>query len=160
MTSPASSPIRNPKARALQGTRAGIVSRLAADGIDYGIVVLIELGVLVGIGVAEFLVTRQNFSVPRPPVVVTVVAQWLIAVLYLTSGWSSTGRTTGKSVLGLRAVGADGGQLSPRRAFLRAVVCCTVGPVLLFWIPLSRRNAGLHDVFLHTAVVYDWRTRA
>ncbi|MGZ4690725.1 MAG: RDD family protein [Acidimicrobiia bacterium] len=160
MTVTASSPIRNPKARELQGHRAGLASRVTADAIDWGIVVAIYVGILVAIGLTEFLVARTSFTVPRPPLAVTVSAEWVIAVLYLTAGWSGTGRTIGKSVMGLRAVTNKGLALRPRRAFLRALICATLGAITLAWVIVSRRRAGIHDVVLQTTVVYDWTTQA
>ena len=152
MTAPA---IRNPQARALQGNRAGIVSRVIADGIDYLIVFVVYFGILVGVAIADYLLTGSKFHIPDPPVVVTVVVPWAILVGYLTAGWGGTGRTFGKSVMGLRAVTRAGLRLPPRRAFLRALLCATV-PWVILWVLISRRNLGLHDIVFRTGVVYDW----
>ena len=150
--------IRSPRARALQGTRAGFVSRCAADGIDLGVVVLIYIGILLALGAVEYLLFSTPFDVPQPDVTVSTVTGWLIAVGYLTAGWTSTGRTIGKSTMGLRVVSASGTPLSPRHAFVRALMCATFGWVLLLWVLVSRRRSGVHDVLLRTAVVYDWTT--
>jgi uncharacterized RDD family membrane protein YckC len=149
------STIRNPQARTLQGNRAGIVSRVIADGIDYLIVFFIYFGILVGFAIAEYLLTGNSFKIPDPPVAVTIVVPWLILVGYLTAGWGGTGRTFGKSVMGLRVVTRKGLRLPPRRAFLRALLCATI-PWVILWVVISRRNLGLHDVALRTGVVYDW----
>jgi uncharacterized RDD family membrane protein YckC len=148
--------IRASDAERLQGGRAGFVSRVAADGVDFLIVELIYFGVLVGIAVVRFLISRKDFSVVAPDVWVTVIAQWFIIVMYLGTNWASTGRSVGKIMLGLQVLRADDTPLSPRRAFLRALLCATFWPSLL-WIFVSRRNAALHDVALHTKVVYSWR---
>jgi uncharacterized RDD family membrane protein YckC len=148
--------IRASDAERLQGGRAGFVSRVAADGVDFLIVELIYFGILVGIAVVRFLISRKDFSVVAPDVWVTVVAQWFIIVVYLTTNWASNGRSIGKIMLGLQVLRADGTPLTPRRAFLRALFCATYWPTLL-WIFVSRRNAGLHDLALHTKVVYSWR---
>jgi uncharacterized RDD family membrane protein YckC len=150
--------IRNERAEALQGGNAGFVSRVTADAIDFLVVQVIYFGVLVGVAVLRFLVTRRNFTVTAPDVLVTVIAQWTILVLYLGSSWSSTGRTIGKSVLGLRVSGLRGNTLRPVRAFTRALFCACFYPSLL-WILVSRRNAALHDVVLRTEVLYDWHTK-
>jgi uncharacterized RDD family membrane protein YckC len=47
-----------------------------------------------------------------------------------------------------------------KRAFLRALICATLGWELLLWIIVSRRRAGVHDLMVRTTVVYDWTTRA
>ncbi len=148
--------IRASDAERLQGGRAGFVSRVAADGVDFLIVELIYFGVLIGIAVVRFLVTRKNFSVVAPDVWVTVVAQWFIIVLYLGTNWASTGRSIGKIMLGLQVLRANGDPLTPRRAFTRALLCATFWPSLI-WIFVSKRNAALHDIAVHTKVVYSWR---
>ena len=148
--------IRAADAERLQGGRAGFVSRVCADGIDFIVVEVIYFGVLIGIAVIRFLITRKDFSVVAPDVWVTVLAQWFIIVLYLGSNWASNGRSVGKIMLGLQVFHADGTPLTPRRAFTRAIFCATFWPSLL-WIFVSRRNAAAHDVLLHTKVVYSWR---
>ena len=148
--------IRASDAERLQGGRAGFVSRVAADGVDFVIVEAIYFGILIGIAVVRFLITRKDFSVVAPDVWVTVLAQWFIIVMYLGTNWASTGRSIGKIMLGLQALRANDEALTPRRAFTRAVFCATFWPSLL-WIFVSKRNAALHDLALHTKVVYSWR---
>jgi len=148
--------IRAADAERLQGGRAGFVSRVCADGVDFVVVEAIYFGVLIGIAVIRFLITRKDFSVVAPDVWVTVLAQWFIIVMYLGTNWASTGRSVGKIMLGLQVLRPDDTPLTPRRAFTRAVFCATFWPSLL-WIFVSRHNAALHDVALHTKVVYSWR---
>ena len=148
--------IRASDAERLQGGRAGFVSRVAADGVDFLIVECIYFGVLIGIAVVRFLITRKDFTVVAPDVWVTVLAQWFIIVVYLTTNWASTGRSVGKIMLGLQVLRANGDPLTPRRAFTRALLCATFWPSLI-WIFVSKRNAALHDLALHTKVVYSWR---
>jgi uncharacterized RDD family membrane protein YckC len=155
---PATRAIRNPRARALQGTRAGFASRAAADGIDWLVVNGIYVAILFCIGVFKYLVTRDSFQVPQPNVVITADAIIAIAAIYLTSGWSSTGRTLGKSVMGLRVVRADGARLPTRKAFFRALFCIFFWWFALAWVIVSKRNAGVHDHVFRTVVLYDWRT--
>lgn len=160
MTAPAISPIRNPQARELQGKRAGLASRITADAIDWGIVVGIYVGLLFALALLQYFVGNGKFDVPRPPAGVTLASEWVIAVLYLTAGWAGTGRTIGKSVMGLRVVTTGGQALRPRRAFFRALICSTLGAIALAWVLVSRRRAGIHDIAVQTTVVYDWTTRA
>jgi uncharacterized RDD family membrane protein YckC len=153
MTAPA---IRSPQARSLQGERAGIVSRVFADGIDFAVTMGIYIAMLLALGVADFLLTQNgSFAVPDPPPVVSVVVPWMILIVYLTAGWGGTGRTFGKSVMGLRVVTRAGLRLPPRRAFLRALLCATF-LWLILWVAVSRKNLGLHDIVFRTSVVYDW----
>lgn len=155
MTQPVSV-IRSPRARALQGKRAGLASRVTADLIDYGVVVGIYLAILLGIALAEYFLGSGEFDVPDPTAATTLASQWVIGVLYLTAGWAGAGRTVGKSVLGLRVTTNDGHPLTPRRAFLRAVICATVGAFTLLWVLVSRRRSGAHDIIVRTTVVHDW----
>ena len=151
--------IRSEQAQELQGTRAGFASRVVADGIDLGVVTVIYFGILVALGAIDWLVVRGTFAIPQPPVIVTTLGGWAIAVLYLTAGWASTGRTIGKSTMGLRVVNNNGKPLRTKRAFLRAVICASLGWELLLWIIVSRKRAGVHDLMVRTTVLYDWTTR-
>ena len=70
--------------------------------------------------------------------------------------WSSTGRTYGHHMMGLRVVGPHGDRLSPPRALLRAVLC--VGfPIGLLWCAVSRSRRSVQDVLVRTSVIYDWQ---
>jgi len=149
------STIRNPQARSLQGNRAGIVSRVIADGIDYLIAFGIYFAILVGLGIADYLLTGHKLKIPDPPVAVSIVVPWFILIVYLTAGWAGTGRTLGKSVMGLRVVTRKGLRLPPRRAFFRAALCATL-PWVILWVVISRKNIGIHDILFRSSVVYDW----
>jgi uncharacterized RDD family membrane protein YckC len=152
----AESPIRSPLARQLQGTRAGIVSRLAANAIDAAVVFGIFVAVLFAVGVVRYLVSSHRLELADPGAVLSGLLEFGITVAYLASGWAGTGRTVGKQLLGLRVVSERGRRLAPPRALSRAVICVILGGPLLLWAVVSRRNAALYDRLLYTAVVYDW----
>jgi uncharacterized RDD family membrane protein YckC len=78
--------------------------------------------------------------------------------VYLWLGWSSTGRTIGKQVVGLRVVNAQGRLLRPLWALLRAIMC-VVFPFGLLWCVVSHENRSAQDVLLRTSVIYDWNVR-
>jgi uncharacterized RDD family membrane protein YckC len=59
-------------------------------------------------------------------------------------------------LLGLRVVRTNGDPLSLVRSLARALICATIGWPLLMWSIISKRNAALYDLWLHTAVVYEW----
>ena len=143
-----------------QRTRAGFVSRITADGVDFVVVELLFALLFVGFAFARFLLTSKPFALPHPPVWVTSLLQFLLLTVYLAWGWASTGRTPGKALVGLRVVTKAGESLGVLRATARAAICVLVGPILLAWVLVSRRNAGIHDILLSTAVIYDWRPRA
>jgi uncharacterized RDD family membrane protein YckC len=140
--------------RERQGRRAGIASRLLADVLDLLTVVLVAV-VLVVVAAGILGVFSGSFEIPTPPEPAREILAGLLLLGYLAYGWGLNGRTLGKLVLGLRAVGADGGDLSPGRGLARAALCLAV-PVGLLWVVVSRRNASLQDLVLGTAVIHDW----
>jgi len=147
---------RDERARDAQGRTAGIASRLGANGIDGIIVQGIYVLLLAGVALARFLLTDESLHIPRPAVGVTVGAEWLLLTLYLAIGWGGDGRTLGKRIMGLRVVSRDRRRLRPLQALGRAVLCVTIGWMLLLWILVSRDNLGAHDLVCRTRVLYDW----
>lgn len=148
-------PAGGSEAVALQGHRAGFVSRAAAAVIDLAAVAALGLMCLLFAALARYLVLGAPFSAPS-------LSRWLaaatsagIGAAYLTLGWTIAGRTVGMQVLGLRLVGRAGRRLRPAGALLRAVLCLTI-PAGLLWTLVSRRNASLQDLLLGSAVIYDW----
>jgi uncharacterized RDD family membrane protein YckC len=151
---------RRGRAHALQGKRAGIISRLIADGIDLVAVIVWYVGLLVAYAVVKFLLTSADLRLPRPGATFNSIAIIVVQIVYLGIGWSGTTRTVGKELMGLRVVRSDGRLLARRWGFLRAVVCTFIGEPLLLWAAVSHRNAAVYDLWLDTAVIYDWRTSA
>ncbi len=149
------SPIpHNPRAREVQGRRAGLVSRLAATAVDLVVVVLIGVALLVVVAGIRALFTGElevevSSDQARGPLAV------LLVLAYLAYGWGLNGRTAGKVALGLRVVRRDGSDVSFGRGIARAVLCLAFLPGIL-WSAVSRRNASVQDLILGTAVVYDW----
>lgn len=147
-------PANEPSIRGRQGTRAGIVSRLLANGLDLLAAVAIGMAVLLAVSAVAGLFTRSfTFLTPSQPARGILAAALL--VVYLGYGWGLGGRTFGKTVLGLRVVDRAGGDISTGRGLLRAVLYLVFPPGLL-WSVVSRRNASLQDLILGTAVVHDW----
>jgi uncharacterized RDD family membrane protein YckC len=145
-------------ARPYQGHRAGVVTRTVAATLDF-VVVLGIIGLIYGgiIGIA-FLVNPRNFSWPsRLGWSVPAVAV-VIAVPYLTLWWSTTGRTIGDSLLGLRVVGRHGRRVGIGIAVVRALFY-VLFPLGLFWVAVSRSNRSIQDIVLRTSVVYAWTPR-
>jgi uncharacterized RDD family membrane protein YckC len=142
----------------MQGQRAGIVSRFLADAIDLGVVVAAVVGVYFAVAGVEFLLRPRQFTWPEPSAMNLGTLAWILLIAYLTVGWANTGRTFGKTVLGLRVVDREGARLRFARAFLRALLCAAV-PIGLFWSVISRRNASIQDLIVRTTVLYDWEPR-
>ena len=145
-------------AQALQGRRAGVVSRFLADAVDFGVVLAIVLvGYLIKV-VIRFMLSPRTFTWPSPRPLLMFWIGWVALVFYLAFGWSGTGRTLGKQLLGLRVVDHSGGQLRFGVAFLRAIFCAAL-PFTLFWCAVSPANRDVADLILRTSVVYDWQIR-
>jgi len=142
----------------MQGRRAGVVSRVMADAIDFGIVLATLVGVYVAVAATRFLLHPRQFTWPEPSSLNLITLGWLLLVAYLAIGWANTGRTFGKTILGLRVVGRDGDRLSLARALGRALVCAAL-PIGLFWCVVSAKNASIADLLARSCVVYDWEPR-
>ena len=134
---------------------AGIVTRVAAAGIDLGVVVALWLAIYGAVAGARLVWSPTTFTWPAPPVWLTLGLGLVLAVLYLTASWAMTGRSYGGALMGLRV-------LSFRRAlpgwalsFVRANFCVFF-PIGLFWVVLSPGRRSIQDVVLRTVVVYDW----
>ena len=147
-----------PEVHALQGRRAGLVSRFVADAIDL-LVVLVAIGVVyLGFAATRFLLAPRRFTWPSPGALPLGILGWGLLIAYLTIAWSGTGRSIGKQVMGLRVERRDARGLRLGHAFVRALLCAAV-PIGLFWSLFSRESASIQDLLVRTKVVYDWRPR-
>jgi len=147
------------RARALQGTRAGFVSRVAAASVD---VLVVFLGLLAGEGVfaaARFVIGDEPFEYPDLGSTANSSLLVLLLVVVLAIAWSGSGRTLGNQLVGLRVIREDGSRLSWLRSAVRALIVVAFHVVAMGWILVSRKNAGLHDLVCRTTVVYDWHPR-
>jgi uncharacterized RDD family membrane protein YckC len=147
---------RRSRARAMRGVRAGLVSRLIANAIDLAIVALLLFGALFAAGVGMYMLGDGKFRLPHGGPLVTAIGYPAIEIAYLSYMWGSRGKSFGKELLGLRVLQKDGHVLRPVRAFGRAVFVTFLGGPSLLWVPISRRNAAVHDLALQTEVVHDW----
>jgi uncharacterized RDD family membrane protein YckC len=139
-----------------QGLRAGVVSRLAAAAIDLLYAVVLLVIAYAGYAGFRFLRDARSFTWPQPSFDEALGVGAIVVTVMLTTSWSSTGRTVGMRLLGLRLIGRTGGTIGPIRSLLRAVACL-VFPLGLCWSAFSVRNASLQDLLFGTSVVYDWR---
>lgn len=142
-------------ARAVQGHRAGIVTRFLAASVDAAVgVTAVALGYAGAVAV-YFVLSPRAFTFPDPGFGLLFASFLGFLVCYFTLAWATTGRTYGARLLGLRVVNARGARVRPLIAFARALLCVFV-PVVLFWVIISRENRSAADVLLRTSVVYDW----
>ena len=143
---------------ASQGRSAGLVSRAAADVVDVVVTVAVVLVAYLGLSAFRFVLRPRVFRWPEAGTFRLSAFAVVLFVLYLTAGWSITGRTVGKQVMGLRAVRTDGARIGVGRALMRAILC-TFFPVGLVWCAVDRKRRAAHDLIVGTAVQYDWRRR-
>ena len=141
------------EARSFQGDRAGIVSRVLANAIDLAILVVVLGAGYLGWSAWLFLRRGASFRFPTVTYQGTYVVGAIVLTLLFTVAWSSTGRSYGDRLLGLRVIDRRGERLGLAHAFMRAVLCVAFPP-LLFWAVVNRRS--VQDLVLRTAVIYDW----
>jgi uncharacterized RDD family membrane protein YckC len=141
-----------------QGLRAGVVSRTIAMVFDALVVAAAGGALYLAVVAIRLMREPRRFTWPKVPWANAVAALGVLCVIYLAIGWSSTGRTVGTRMMGLRVVDPRGDLLRIVRSFARAFVC-VVFPVGLFWSAVSRGNRSIQDLLFRTSVVYDWQSR-
>jgi uncharacterized RDD family membrane protein YckC len=147
------------RAIALQGRRAGFVSRSVSGAVVVAAAIAAYFAILVAWGFLVFLATNEKFKIPHPDQSVSATVVPLLVAILLALSWATSGRSLGDGAMGLRVVTVRGERLHPVRAFVRAVVLVVFTLPCMLWILVSRKNAGLHDLLCKTTVVYDWRPR-
>jgi uncharacterized RDD family membrane protein YckC len=147
------------EARAFQGGRAGMVSRSVAAVVDIAVVLIAVVVIYLGIAGALLIWNPRNPHVPSLPHGAVGTAAVVLAVAYLAVAWTTSGRTVGDELMGLRIVDGQGRRVGAGRALVRAVIAVAF-PVGLVWCLVSARQRAVWDVLLRTAVVYDWSGRA
>jgi len=154
VSEPQVSPIPR-EARAYQGHRAGLITRLFAATIDLVVVVVIMFSIYLGLNGFRFMLNPRTFEFSPISFVRSLLLGSGVAVLYLAGGWMASGRTYGCHVMGLRVVNFRGRRIPPVTALIRAAFCVYF-PIGLVWCAASRANRSLQDVVLRTSVIYDW----
>jgi uncharacterized RDD family membrane protein YckC len=134
------------------------VSRFLADAIDLMVVLAALVAIEFAVAAIRFLIRPRAFTWSELSLLNHATIGWILLIAYLTIGWANTGRTLGKTVLGLRVVDAGGKRLALWRAFLRAMLYAAL-PIGLFWCAVSARSASLQDLVVRTTVLYDWEPR-
>jgi uncharacterized RDD family membrane protein YckC len=144
------------EAQPYQGRRAGLVTRSIAGVIDSVVVVASLLVGYVAVNGLLFLADPRGFRFSEASPLPSVATGLLLLVVYLCVAWSTTGRTYGCHVMGLRVVGRRGRRLRPHVALLRAVFC-SLFPLGLLLCAGGRQHSSVQDLVLRTSVIYDWR---
>ena len=147
---------------ALQGDRAGFMSRAIAAAIDVLIVFLMVLGTIAVIWMISFIIDPMSPGTPLtdadkrvPSVAAMIMYGYILNAIYWSVFWHYGGRTIGNLVMGLRVVNRRGEQMGWGTSIVRALFC-TVFPFGLLWAIFSGANRSVQDVVLRTNVIYDW----
>lgn len=146
------------EARPYQGQRAGLVTRVAANTIDFLVLLIILAALYAAWSALSFLWHGDTFRFPTPSLAVAYLVGMGVLAVYFTAAWCTTGRSYGDHLLGLRVVSYSGGPMRAAGAFVRAVFCVLV-PIGLFWCLVSRTNRSVQDLVVRTSVIYDWDVR-
>lgn len=145
-------------AREFQGERAGFATRFLASCIDIAVIAAVMFSIWLGIETLQ-LVFTPGVEVDAPQAATLVVWGYALMTLYWAVAWSTSGRSIGAWVMGVRVVNRKGERLRGLVALARAAF--SVGfPFGLGWALVSRRNRSVQDVVLRTIVIYDWSLRA
>jgi uncharacterized RDD family membrane protein YckC len=138
---------------AVQGSRAGLVTRSLANIADLFVVLMILAGGYLAVTATRFLLGPAAFTFPAPALSTLLIVGLCVQALYFTLTWAVVGGTYGNRLLGLRVSDDGGARLGWGRCAVRAVLC-TIFPIGLLWVLLSRENRSVQDVVLRTSVVY------
>lgn len=144
-------------ARADQGHRAGLFTRVIAAVIDVAATLLVIGGAW--LGVALFLwalppVGPVNMPSPWWFVGLAILLLWLS----WTTAYATSGRSFGSLVMGIRVVNWRGHSMSWPMAGVRALANMAF-PIGLLWVIPSAQNRSLQDLVLRSNVIYAWAAR-
>jgi uncharacterized RDD family membrane protein YckC len=142
-------------ARAYQGHRAGLVSRLLASAVDLAVVAATVGAGYLAVSTVMFLWDPARFRFPSPDRTWLLAAGGAVLFCYLSASWVINGRTWGDLLLGLRVVNYQGEPLRVWDSVIRAALC-VVFPVGILYVAVSRANRSVADVVLRTSVIYAW----
>jgi uncharacterized RDD family membrane protein YckC len=148
-------PVAVAAARAgIRGTRAGLVTRSLANVVDVLVVTLLVAGGYAAVAAGRFLLGPTTFIFPAPSPSALLLVGLCLQAVYFAVTWAEAGRTYGDRLLGLRVADDRGARVHWGRSAVRAVLC-TLFPVGLLWVLVSRDNRSVQDLLLRTSVRYD-----
>lgn len=138
-----------------QGSRAGAVSRGAANVIDGLVLFVAMIALYLGVAAVKFLWRPRTFTFPAPSWNVITIIVGSLTVLYFAISWMTSGRTYGDRVLGLRVVNRRGERVHAITALVRAALC-VIFPIGLLWVVVDRNSRSAQDLLFRTSVIYEW----
>src|SRR3954464_1028957 len=77
------------QARAFQGQRAGVVTRLVAALVDAAVVAVALVGAYLGVAGIRFLFRPRHFQFPDPTIWLGLTANCVVLTIYLTVAWGA-----------------------------------------------------------------------
>ena len=138
-----------------QGSRAGAVSRGAANVIDGLVLFVAVIALYLGVAAVKFQWRPRTFTFPAPSWNVITIIVGSLTVLYFAISWMTSGRTYGDRVLGLRVVNRRGERVHAITALVRAALC-VIFPIGLLWVVVDRNSRSAQDLLFRTSVIYEW----
>jgi uncharacterized RDD family membrane protein YckC len=146
------------EARDIQGKPAGLISRTIANILDLGLVFAFVAGTYVVWAGVKFLWQGRDFTRPTPGFALAFAFMTVVHIVYFAAAWTTSGRTFGDRLMGLRVVGRSGRTLGFGWASIRAVLCVYF-PFGLMWAGIDRQHRSVQDLILRTSVIHDWSVR-
>ena len=138
----------------VRAPRAGLVTRSLANIADLVVVALVVAGGYAAVAATQFLLGPTTFQFPAPSPETLLLLGLCVQTVYFAVTWAVVGGTYGDRLLGLRVTDDRGARLGWGRSAVRAVLC-TLFPIGLIWVLVSRENRSVQDLMLRTSVVYD-----
>ena len=141
-----------------ESREAGFASRALALGID---AVIIAVSISLTTFALSSISSLVHLSLePRRDAwaaIAVSVGGVVFVILYNVMGWTFTGRTLGKAIMGLRVESAVGGRVTLTKALLR-LAGYLLSTIMLgagfLWVLIDDRRKAWHDHFAGTRVVH------
>ena len=146
------------EARDIQGKPAGLISRTIANILDLGLVFGVVAGTYITWAGVKLLWQGRDFTRPNPGFARAFAFMTVVHIVYFAVAWTTSGRTFGNRLMGLRVVGRSGRTLALGWASVRALLCVYF-PFGLLWAGIDRRHRSVQDLILRTSVIHDWLSR-
>lgn len=147
----------------LNGRAAGFVTRLLAYAADLVILAgIVALGGWIAV-LADNTLEAIGVEARVDLAAIYVLMIPIIMGLYFVTSWSLTGRTFGKSLMGLKVVGEKGRPPTIGRSVIRVlgyVLSAIAFWAGYWWVLIDDERKAWHDHMARTSVVYDYSRRS
>jgi len=120
---------------------------------DLVVVVMVLIGGYLAVAATRFLLSPSTFRFPAVSAVTLLIVGLCVQALYFAVTWAVVGATYGDRLLRLHVGDDRAARLGWTRSAVRAALC-TIFPIGLLWVLVSRENRSVQDVVLSTSVTY------